>query len=147
MSTLQRITRDTWETCLALEVAPDQTAFLPNNAYSLAQAYAKREFVPLAVYADTTMVGFAMYALSPDQRRSWIGRLMIEHQHQEKGYGRAAMEQVIERLNALSEHQDCGVCYAPDNMVARWLYTSLGVEETDRVIDNQTVAMLRFVGG
>ncbi len=60
--THQSITRDNWETGVALEVAPDQTSFLPNNAYWLAQAYAQREFVPLAMYADTMMVGFVMYA-------------------------------------------------------------------------------------
>lgn len=126
MITLQPITRDNWEACFALDVAPEQAAFLPNNAYSLAQPYAEREFVPLAIYADDAMVGFVMYAVSPDQRKSWIGRLMIDHWYQHQGYGRTAMEQVIARMEALPKHEDCGVRYAPNNAVARRLYLSLG---------------------
>src|SRR6266496_4306391 len=98
--TLREITRDNWRECIQVQVATSQTRFVASNLYSLAQSKYEPECVPLAVYDDEQMVGFVMYR--PEDHglaKIWfIDRLMIGEGHQKKGYGRAAMTLLIDRL-------------------------------------------------
>lgn len=142
--TLEPITRDNYRACVQLRVAPDQEHFVASNAFSLVQAAYEPECVPLAIYDGETMVGFAMYALDPDEGSYWIYRLMIDVGHQGKGYGRAAMMALIERMRQLPDCDQLAISYEPHNDVARRLYAGLGFVETGEIIDGETVARLRW---
>ena len=142
--TLQPITRENYRACAWLEVAPEQERFVASNAYSLAQACYELECTPLVIYAGDTMVGFAMYALDPDDHKYWIYRLMIDAAHQGKGYGRAAMKLLIEDIRRLPGCDEIGISYVPENSGAKHLYASLGFVESGEVIENETVARLRW---
>jgi len=61
--TLRPVTADNWKQCVGLSVEPEQKLFVAPNAYSLAEAAYEDGCVPLAIYHDETMVGFAMYWL------------------------------------------------------------------------------------
>ena len=98
--TLRPITAGNWEQCVELSVEPEPKDFVSSNAYSLAQAAYEDDCVPLAMYHDETMVGFTMYWHLPGEATYHINRLMVDEAHQQKGYGRAAMEQLITRLSS-----------------------------------------------
>jgi ribosomal protein S18 acetylase RimI-like enzyme len=49
------------------------------------------------------MVGFVMYGIDADDDNYWIYRLMIDARHQRKGYGRAAMTELLRRLQESGE--------------------------------------------
>ena len=63
MLRLVEIDRYNYLPVLDLRVSPEQEPLVASNQYSLAQAYAQPECVPLALYAENKPVGFAMYAL------------------------------------------------------------------------------------
>lgn len=100
--------------------------------------------MPLAIYAGEAMVGFAMYALDADDGHYWIYRLMIDAGQQGKGYGRAAMRLLLDRLRAIPDCDDVTISYEPENQVARKLYAGLGFRETGEMISGEVVARLRF---
>jgi diamine N-acetyltransferase len=96
---LRRITADNEQECLGLRVDDVQAKFVATNAQSLSQARANPGLVPLAVYDRAAcgypqprvpMVGFVMYEI--DCGVGSILRLMIDREHQRKGYGRAALQ-------------------------------------------------------
>ena len=98
---LKPITAYNWHTCIGLKVREEQADFLPSNLYSIAEAQFYPQAVPLAIYNEQDrMVGFVLYGVDVESGKWKIFRLMIDGAHQGKGYGRAAMEQVIERLRA-----------------------------------------------
>lgn len=141
---LREITRENWRACVRLKVAPGQERMVATNAASLAQASYEPECVPLAVYECETMVGFVMYARDPDDQQVWVYRLMIDEQHQRRGYGRAALLRLIERLRAQPDCESVSISYLEDNEAARQLYASIGFRETGQVIDGEAVARLVF---
>jgi diamine N-acetyltransferase len=140
--TLRDITRANWRECISLETTPEQRGFVASNAISLAQAAYETEWMPRAIYADEVMVGFVMYGLSREEPVFWIMRLMVDAQHQGKGYGRAAMEEVLRGLKRQPDCAQLAISYEPENGGARALYLSLGFRETGEVLYGETVARM-----
>jgi diamine N-acetyltransferase len=140
MISLRDVTKANWQECVRLKLAPEQEHFVSSNAYSLAESKFMPTFVPQAIYrrdeasASETMVGFVMYGYYPDGvapwgQRHWIFRLMIDREHQGRGYGREAMRQTLVRLEADPTCPNVLIGYEADNVVARKLYRSLGFRE------------------
>ena len=146
MLRLVEIDRYNYLPVLDLRVSPEQESLVASNQYSLAQAYAQPECVPLALYAENKPVGFAMYALDEDDHQYWIYRLMIDQRHQHKGYGRAAMELLIDRIRGLSdeEHTCVLISFEPENQIAKRLYESLGFVSDGRIMYGEVVYRLRL---
>jgi diamine N-acetyltransferase len=67
----------------------------------------------------------------------------VDQQYQGRGYGRAAMEEIIRQLRDRSDRQEIFTSYEPDNHVAAKLYRSLGFEDTGRVENGELVVCLR----
>jgi diamine N-acetyltransferase len=57
---------------------------------------------------------------------------MIDAAHQGKGYGRAAMRALIERLARMPECAEIYLSFEPNNINAESLYRSLGFEPTGK---------------
>ncbi len=159
---LKEINQDNWKQAIRLDVAPEQKRFVASNLYSIAEAIFNPTFVPLAIYDEAvstsdavftseavstskaeTMVGFLMHGTNPDNDELWILRLMVDQQYQGRGYGRAAMEEIIHRLKAEPDCQEIFTSYEPDNDAAAKLYRSLGFEDTGRIEDGELVVCLQ----
>ena len=107
---LRPITRDNFRACIALRVADTQVGMVAANTQSLAEAYVNPALTPLGIYdaaacgfeePPTPMVGFTMI-----ERAAGVGfilRLMVDQAYQGRGYGRAAMTEVIRRLRLMPE--------------------------------------------
>ena len=143
---LVEIDRHNYLLVLDLSVSAEQKCFVATNQYSLAQAYAQPECIPLALYAENHPVGFAMYCLDEEDHQYWIYRLMIDQRHQGKGYGREAMQLLIERIRGLSDEQhNCiYISFEPENKIAKSLYESLGFVPDGRVLYGEVVYRLEL---
>jgi diamine N-acetyltransferase len=139
---LKPITADNWKGCIDLKVKDEQADFVPSNLYSIAEAQFYPQAAPLAIYSEQgQMVGFVLYGVDVENGKWKIFRLMIDHAHQGKGYGRAAMKQVIERLRSRPDCNEILIAYQTDNDAARQLYASLGFIE-EIVSDGKVTARL-----
>jgi diamine N-acetyltransferase len=134
--TLRDIDRENFYRCVKLDVREDQREFVATNALSIAQASVETTYVTQAVYDGDEMVGFVMYGLDLDDGRYYLGRLMIDREHQGKGYGRAATVEVIERLRRVPECREIFLCVSLKNDGARKLYESLGFRKTGEMHEN-----------
>jgi diamine N-acetyltransferase len=95
--TLREITADTVDAILALKVAPHQERFVATNAKSIAQAHYHPELAWFrAIYAGETPVGFVMLADDPAAPEYGMWRFMIDERFQGRGYGRRALELLVE---------------------------------------------------
>ena len=101
---LREITEDNTAAVLALRTTPDQERFVSTVADSLAEAEENPQGSPWfrAVYADEQPVGFVMLSWDvepqpPEVNGPWfLWKLLIDHRHQRRGYGREVVGQVIE---------------------------------------------------
>ncbi len=140
--TLKDVDKDNWDACCNLKLSTKQGGLVAPHMYTIAESEAEPAFVPLAVYNNGTVVGFAMYGLDPDDGKYWIYRLMIDVEHQGKGYGKAALSELIKRLAALP---DCDVIYAgykPWNTVAAGLFGEMGFERTGEMLSGEFITKL-----
>jgi diamine N-acetyltransferase len=142
--TLREITRENWRECARMRVQPTQVHFVASNLYSLAQSKFEPECVPLAVYNDEQLVGFVMY--KPEDyglAKIWfIERVMIGEGHQGKGYGRAAMNALLERLRSQQGYTAILISFVKGNDVAQKLYSDLGFQDTGEVEEEELVYRL-----
>jgi diamine N-acetyltransferase len=141
MVILQDLTPQNWHNCIGLRPHPDQEAFVESNLYSIAQSKVEAFWVPQAIYANTTMVGFVMHGKIAEGEYE-IGRIMIDQHFQRRGYARAAMELVIERLRGLSDCMVIKLSHVPGNTIAARLYTSLGFTYTGEFWGDEPVLQL-----
>jgi diamine N-acetyltransferase len=142
--TLREITPENFSAVINLDVADDQKLFVAPNVKSIAQAKIYPTAVPLAVYSDDELVGFVMYAYSRDDEKYYLVRLMIDAEHQGKGYGKAATLEVIRRM---SEIEDCRAIYlsfVPENTGAEKLYSSVGFKRTGEFNEGEIIMRYDF---
>ena len=145
---LRSIDETNWLVAVELSVNDEQDGFVWSNGNSLAQARYESWWIPLGIYIGDEMVGFVMHGRWPYQPvnaahslptpgNDHIARVMIDKDHQGKGYGRAALVALIELINAQGNCRAIEVCFNPDNVVAEKLYASLGFVRTGRIIDGE----------
>jgi diamine N-acetyltransferase len=139
---LREITPENFKQCVNLKVAEGQEKFVASNVMSIAQSKVYPTHLPFAVYAGEEIVGFVLYGFDEEEKRFYLGRLMIDEKHQGKGYGRAATLEVIERLKQIEDCTEIYLSFVPENKNAEKLYESIGFARTGerRRRDNDAVS-------
>ena len=95
--TLQEVTRENLDEILDLKVTSEQENFIASNAVSIAEAHFYPEVTWFrAIYADETPVGFVLLDDDPGNSFYAIWRFMIDARFQRCGFGKRALELVIE---------------------------------------------------
>ena len=143
---LREINMENFQECIRLSVAESQRKFVASNMYSLAEAKADGASNPLAIYYEDQMVGFTMYCYESDSKLGYIDRLMVGAEYQGQGYGRAAMIEVIARLQNTPGCERIRTSYEPTNEVAAGLYKSLGFQKTCEIDAGEVVVVLDCSG-
>ena len=129
-------------TVLKLDVAPDQRHFVAPNAVSIAEAYFEPRAWFRAVCVDDTPVGFVMLFQDTETPEYFLWRLMIDRHHQGRGYGRRAVELLIDHVRTLPRATALGVSAVPGDGSPIPFYTSLGFVPTGDVEDGEDVLRL-----
>ena len=133
MINLKKITENNFIDAFNLKLAAGQEAFVSHPIRSLAQAYVYRDQCqPLGVYADDEMVGYVMVIYDYDIPEYDIWHMMIDETKQGKGYGRAALERVIDYIKTkpFGSSDRVALTCSKDNAKALKLYHDIGFSET-----------------
>ena len=151
---IQPVTKQNWQTLTKLKVREDQNHFVAPNVYSIAESQfgfdeqdgSHWEMFPYGIYDGETLVGFLMYGcnFSHLEFQAFITRLMVDENHQGKGYGKFGMQKMLKIFWADDRIRSVGICYEPENEVARKLYASLGFVETGEMLGDEALAVLRL---
>lgn len=148
---LEQINADNREAVLGLSVREDQP-FVAPNSYSLKQAdeaNAEDPGVarPFAIYADDKLVGFCMFAFAPEEEdpddRYWLWRFMIDKDEQGKGYGQAALDEIIKYFKD-NGGDHLWLSTEPENECGIHVYHKAGFKETGDIDDGEVVFALEF---
>jgi diamine N-acetyltransferase len=139
---LREIDSTNYRECIALSVAPGQEHFVASNVQSLADAYVYPDAEPYALYDEADeMVGFALLFPLPEggpadsvpPGAALVGyilvRLMIDSGFQGRGYGRAAVDAIVERVRQRGL-QKIRLSVVPENEQALALYERNGFVRT-----------------
>jgi diamine N-acetyltransferase len=127
-----------------LKLRPDQDNLVAPVAWSIADAYANPEIAwPRLIFDGDQLAGFIMAAFAPDQDNplfhSYLWRLNIGAEHQGKGYGRFAVEELC--LEATRRgHRRLTVSYHAGPHGPEVFYQRLGFQPTGEYNAGETVA-------
>ena len=137
---LEPIDRSNYRKLFHMQLRPEQVTFVTPPRWTLARCYAKQfgdefEHLPHLIRAADEVVGYVTTACDRNSADDyWIDDIMIDAEHQGKGYGRAAMLAVIKMI--VARYPQCrGVqltCFRTNTSAAA-LYQSLGFEPTGSV--------------
>ena len=127
-----------------LSVFDHQRSFVASNERSLAQAYIYRNDVePYAIYEDAVMVGFMQIIPEEDDPKClYLWRFMIDQNHQKKGYGKAALLQLIDMAKTRNKYETLKLSVEPENAVAIHLYESIGFKANGVIDDGEAEMVL-----
>jgi diamine N-acetyltransferase len=93
---LREVTAETVRVICALRVRPEQEQYVAPNAVSIAQASFEPRAWFRAIYVDETPVGFVMLYDDAEAEEYFLWRLMVDADHQGKGYARQALDLLID---------------------------------------------------
>jgi diamine N-acetyltransferase len=139
---LKDVDKTNWDACCDLKLTTKQGGLVAPHMYTISESEVEPQFVPLAVYADDHVVGFAMYGLDPDDGKYWIYRLMIDVDHQGKGYGKAALQELVKVMSKLPDVDEIFAGYKPWNIVAAALFGELGFHKTGEMLSGEFITRL-----
>lgn len=139
---LHKITKEFESECTQLSVSSQQLDLVASNEDSLLHAANEPTSVPYGIFSEGIMVGFILFdnEIYKDGYY-WILRFMIDERFQRKGYGKAAIEEVIKMLSARVDCKQIRVSHIPHNITANKLYKDLGFIETGELEGNGDIIL------
>ena len=141
MVELRRITEVNFIDAFKLKLASGQENFVSHPIRSLAQAYVYRDQCqPFGIYAEDKMVGYVMVIYDYDIPEYDIWHMMIDESMQGRGYGKEALDQVIDyiRTKPFGDSDRVALTCNKNNSIARKLYegkgfSTTGMEDEDEI--------------
>jgi diamine N-acetyltransferase len=142
--TLREVTRETVWQVMTLEVAEDQGHLVAPNSMSIAEAYFEPKAWFRAIYADEEPVGFLMLYDDADTPKYYLWRMMVAAEHQRKGYGRRAMELLLDYIRGRPGATVVTVGSIPGAGSPQAFYERLGFVNTGEVRGGENILQLRL---
>lgn len=152
MPEIRPVVKANWRALIKLDVNEAQKNFVAPNLYSIAESQFGFDFeghwdyFAFGVYDGEMPVGFLMYGLNLTHptRQAFITRLMVDKNFQDKGFGKFAMQKMLEIFRAEERITEVGISYEPENEVARKLYASFGFVEPGEMVGDEVLAVLKL---
>ena len=132
---LRAITEDNFDAIIRMK-RPEGEGFVASNSHSLAQCWLYRnngDVFPCAIYAGETPVGFLLLEDDLEERTLTLWRIMFPEEYANRGYGTAAICQVIDLARQSGKYDRFLLDCHPDNLRARRVYEKLGFRVTGQI--------------
>ncbi|MEM6628481.1 MAG: GNAT family N-acetyltransferase [Bacteroidota bacterium] len=130
--------RYNWEQCIHIEALPEQRNYIPSVLFSLAQAKFEN-LHPFGIQVEGEMVGFMMYG--EFSGICWINRVIVDAKHHRKGIGRAAVQQLIERLRTNIHCKEIRASFSKENHIAREFFQAAGFTPLSDALPDEEVVV------
>jgi len=120
---------------LILSLKKGRKNLYPIQSGGLAQAYVHyHQCTPFGIYAEEEMVGYVMVIFDYDENTYNIWHMMIDKNHQNKGYGKRAFGEILNYIlsKPFGESDTILISCNPQNKIAYNMYCNLGFMQTGR---------------
>lgn len=141
---LKEITADTVRTICDLSVLEEQKKFVAPNAVSIAQAYFSEYAWFRAIYADETPVGFLMLYDDTEKPEYYLWRFMIDARYQGMGFGRRALELLIEHVRNRPKAKELYTSVLQAEGGPQGFYEGMGFKLTGDMEEGEAVLRLEL---
>ena len=141
---LREVTAETVRAvCRLSDTLPEaQQKMVAPNAVSIAQAHFNPKAWFRAIYADETLVGFIMLYDDPGEHEYFLWRLMIAAPYQGMGFGKRALELLVDYVRTRPGAEALATSYVPVEGGPEGFYRKFGFEPTGDFEDGEMVVKL-----
>lgn len=139
---LREITAETLRPVLKLSVSEEQKKFVADNAVSISQAYFCKQAWFRTISVGEKPVGFVMLYIDRKKADYDVWRFMIDQRYQKKGYGTAAMQQIIEFVKGLPRARALYLSHSPGRGNPAPFYKRFGFVHTGKMNEGEKVMKL-----
>jgi diamine N-acetyltransferase len=122
---------------LSKTLEPRQTRAVAPNVISIAQAYFSSSAWFRGIYADDTPVGFIMLDDQPEKPEYFLWRFMIAKPHQGKGFGRKAIDLLVDYVKTRPSATELLVSCIEGEGSPQGFYESVGFRLTGEKHDSE----------
>ena len=129
---LREITAENVKAVMRLSVTDAQDDYVAPNSWSVAEAAYTDDRWLRAVYVDDDPVGLVLLSERREVPRYYLWRFMIDRDHQGNGYGKRAMELLIDYVATLPDAKELFLSFMPGADGPEGFYRSLGFATTGR---------------
>ena len=141
---LREITRENLHDILNLSVSKNQEGLVASNAKSIAEAYFADDAWFRAIYAGEAPVGFIMLSEIPARAEYFLWRMMVVVSKQGKGYGRNAVELLVEYVRTRPGAKELFTSHVMKDGNAGDFYSKMGFVYTGEEHDGELVMKLEL---
>lgn len=142
--TLRDITEYNLIEVMKLDVLPAQKKCVAPNSVSIAQAHYSKTAWFKGIYLKEQPIGFVMLDLNEEKPEYFLWRFMIDQNFQGKGYGKEAMEMIVDYVQTLPKAQELLTSCVPGTDGPEAFYKKLGFLPTGDMEDDEMVLRLVF---
>lgn len=140
--TLREVTSETVGKICRLKVTEEQNNFVAPNSVSIAQAYFTETAWFRAIYADETPVGFVMLDDDSEKPEYFLWRFMIAAEYQGLGFGRKAIQLLVEHVKTRPGAKELLVSYVDKEGGPGPFYKKLGFKLNGELYGDEVGATL-----
>jgi len=137
--TLREITADNIDRVGEVRVVGEQRFHVASLAKTFWQARGRDDLWMRAVYAGEEPVGFITMRVGGEE--AYIARLLVDHRHQGRGYGREAIRLMLEHARGLPGCNRVTLSHVPSNIAVVRLYERFGFRHTGAVDEDGELEM------
>lgn len=114
---LREVNRDNWQALAKLKPTTTQQELVATNLFSICESHYDLDEIVRGIYADDEPVGLVV--MSVEVEDDWYGlfRFMIDQRYQSLGFGRRALDQVVQFIRDT---------YPAASFIRLWAYSTAG---------------------
>ena len=113
--------------------------YVASNALSICQALFEGTWTVKAVYCGRKAVGFVMYGYCEEREEFELCRLMIDHNHQGKGFGSIALKLCMDALFDIEGCDRVFILVHRENDKARHIYLKYGFKPSGEMVGEEEI--------
>ncbi|MHA1112017.1 MAG: GNAT family N-acetyltransferase [Promethearchaeota archaeon] len=147
---LRELTKDNFIGIMNLEVGENQKKFVAPNSVSMAVCHFSKYAIMRGIFLGDEPVGFMMLADPVSGEEEFNGmyflwRLMIDKNHQGKGYGKAALKLILEYVKNRPDADYLYSSYEPGEFGPEKFYLEkLGFEKTEKILGDEVMIRIKL---
>ena len=140
---LRELTNDNFIGVMNLEVSENQKKFVAPNSVSMAVCHFSKYATMRGIFLADEPIGFMMLADPVSGEEEFNGmyflwRLMIDKNHQGKGYGKAALKLILEYVRNRPDADYLYSSYEPGEFGPENFYLEkMGFEKTEKMLGDE----------
>ncbi|MGH4124141.1 MAG: GNAT family N-acetyltransferase [Clostridium sp.] len=138
------VTKGNYRECIEMP----KLEHVASNMFSIVQAYVLDRTYPFCIFNEDKMIGFVMYKIIYDDEEDidifCMNRLYIAEEYQNKGYGRVAVNKLLQMIKEKHSSEEIYTSTHHENHRALHLYESIGFKRNGEMDDDEVVLVYRF---